>query len=73
MSCELISFDELLIALNCSINDFASATEAFSNEKNRDRPEANLFNAVNDEGTMISWNGDLWKEHRRFVLRGRFT
>lgn len=41
--------------------------DALNNESLRDRPEVTMFNALSSEDSVMSWSGDLWKEHRDFI------
>lgn len=59
----------LSIPLIFSINDYESALEAFGKDCLANRPEPFIFTLFGGETGMTSWNGDLWKEHRRFALR----
>lgn len=51
------------------LNDNASACEALGKDACLNRPEPSLFSLFGADTGITNWEGDLWKDHRRFALR----
>ena len=51
------------------MNDITSIKEALSKDEVNFRPKYTIFGLINPQGVLASWNGQMWKEQRRFALK----